>query len=81
MSLRDTILNEMRAVGALHQKRLAPLTNDLPLNETGLDSLCFALLVARLEDILDRDPLSEAQAGRFPSTVGEFVALYEEAFA
>ena len=80
MSLRDTILNEIQAVAALHGKRLAPLNDGLLLNDTGLDSLCFALLVARLEDLLDRDPLSDASNGRFPSTVGEFVALYEEAF-
>jgi len=81
MSMRDTILNEMRTVATLHGKRLPDLTDDLPLTESGLDSLCFALLVARLEDNLDRDPLSEIPNGRFPSTIGEFVALYEEAVA
>jgi Phosphopantetheine attachment site len=81
MSMRDTVLNEMRAVAGLHGKRLRELTDDLPLSESGLDSLCFALLVARLEDILDRDPLSETPNARFPRTVGEFVALYEEAVA
>jgi len=81
MSMRDTILNEMRAIATLHGKRLPELTDGLPLSESGLDSLCFALLVARLEDILDRDPLSETPNARFPSTVGEFVALYEEAVA
>ncbi len=81
MSMRDTILNEMRAVAALHERRLPELTDELPLKDSGLDSLCFALLVARLEDMLGRDPLSEAPSGRFPSTIGEFVALYEEALA
>jgi hypothetical protein len=79
MSLRDTILKEMQAVAANRNKTLPPLSDALPLNDSGLDSLCFAILVARLEDITGRDPLSEAQGGQFPRTIGEFVALYEEA--
>jgi hypothetical protein len=79
MSLRDTILKEMQAVAANRNKTLPPLNDALPLNDSGLDSLCFAILVARLEDITGRDPLSEAQGGQFPRTIGEFVALYEEA--
>jgi hypothetical protein len=79
MSMRDTILKEMQAVAANRNKTLPPLSDALPLNDSGLDSLCFAILVARLEDITGRDPLSEAQGGQFPRTIGEFVALYEEA--
>jgi hypothetical protein len=79
MSLRDTILTEIHAVATSQEKTLAPLTDDLFLNDSGLDSLCFAILVARLEDITGRDPLGEAQGARFPSTIGEFISLYEEA--
>ena len=79
MSLRATILNEIQTVAASQKKTLPPLTDALPLNDSGLNSLCFAILVARLEDITGRDPLSEAEGGRFPRTIGEFVALYEEA--
>ena len=79
MSVRDTILKEIQMVAANQNKTLPPLTNSLLLNNSGLDSLCFAILVARLEDVTGRDPLSEAQGGRFPRTIGEFVALYEEA--
>jgi len=77
MSLRDTILKEIETVAANQSKTLAPLTDALPLNDSGLDSLCFAILVARLEDITGRDPLGEAQGWQFPRTIGEFVALYE----
>jgi hypothetical protein len=79
MSVRDTILTEIRSVAASQEKTLASLTDDLPLNDSGLDSLCFAILVVRLEDITGRDPLGEAQGARFPSTIGEFISLYEEA--
>ena len=79
MSLRDTILTEIQTVAANQNKTLPPLTDTLPLNDSGLDSLCFAILVARLEDVTGQDPLSQAQGGQFPRTIGEFVALYEEA--
>jgi hypothetical protein len=79
MSLRDTILTEIQTVAVNQNKTLPPLTDTLPLNDSGLDSLCFAILVARLEDVTGQDPLGQAQGGRFPRTIGEFVALYEEA--
>jgi len=81
MSLRATILNEIRAVAAEHGKVCAPLTDDLALQDSGLDSLCFAILVVRLEDITGRDPLAFGEEPRFPRTIGEFIALYEEALA
>jgi acyl carrier protein len=37
-------------------KQLAPLYDDLVLVDSGLDSLCFAIVVARLEDALGIDP-------------------------
>ena len=81
MSLKVTILDEIRTVAASQKKTLAPLTDDLSLHDSGLDSLCFAILVARLEDITGRDPFGSAEQARFPRTIGEFIALYEEALA
>jgi hypothetical protein len=75
-SLREKILDEIRTVAAEQNRTLAPLTDDLTLLESGLDSLCFAILVARLEDVTDRDPFDGV---RPPRTVGEFITLYEEA--
>jgi len=79
MSLRAIILEEIQTVAANQRKTLPPLTDALLLNDSGLDSLCFAILVARLEEITGRDPLGEVR--QFPSTIGEFVSLYEEAHA
>jgi acyl carrier protein len=79
MTTRLTILTHIRDVAAEQGKSLAPLADDLPLMETGLDSLCFAILVARLEDALDADPFTTSQSTRFPATVGELVAFYEDA--
>jgi acyl carrier protein len=56
---------------------LPPLQDDLPLQDTGFDSLAFAILVARLEDDLGIDPFSIAEDAAFPSTVGEFIGAYE----
>jgi len=79
--LRDTILDEIRTVAAEQNRTLAPLADDLPIADLGLDSLCFAILVARLEDLTGRDPLTSSGSAGFPRTVGEFIAVYEEALA
>jgi acyl carrier protein len=79
MSTRLTILAAIREVATEQAKTLAPLADDLPLMETGLDSLCFAILVARLEEALGADPFTSAGDGRLPSTIGELIAFYENA--
>jgi acyl carrier protein len=79
MSIRSSILTAIEEIAAAQKKTLAPLTDDLALTNSGLDSLCFALLVARLEDETGRDPFSESDEVSFPVTLGELVALYEHA--
>ncbi len=77
MSIRSTILAAMTEVAAEQNKTLAPLTDDLVLLESGLDSLCFAILVARLEDTLGADPFTASDDVYFPVTLADFVAFYE----
>ena len=77
MDIRSTILTVCQGVADEQQKTLAPLTDDLPLLESGLDSLCVAVIVARLEDKLGFDPFSSEEDFEFPVTVGDFVKLYE----
>ncbi len=77
MSVRLTILEQMEQVAREHGKILAPLKEDLVLAECGLDSLGFAVLVARLEDTLGIDPFTAAEDAYFPVTLGEFVKVYE----
>ncbi len=79
MSARTKILKAIEEIAAAQNKKLAPLTDDLVLTNSGLDSLCFALLVARLEDETGRDPFSESAEVTFPVTLGEFIGLYEHA--
>ena len=59
------------------ERRLAPLADDLKLLQSGLDSLSFAIIVARLEDQLGFDPFNAEEAVEFPVTFGDFVRLYE----
>jgi hypothetical protein len=64
-------------VAAEQKKKIAPLKDDLVLAESGLDSLCFAILVARLEDELGADPFTASDEVYFPTTLREFIELYE----
>lgn len=75
MNVRSTITSMFEAVAREQQRKLAVLTDDLKLLESGLDSLSFALIVARLEDTLGYDPFESAES--FPVTFGDFVRLYE----
>jgi acyl carrier protein len=79
MTTKLTILAEMRKIADEQAKTLAPLSDDLVLLDSGLDSLCFAVLVARLEDKLGRDPCTAADDVAFPVTLGDFVKVYDRA--
>ena len=79
MSIRTTIAAAMQAVASQQSKTLAPLTDDLVLLDCGLDSLCFAILVARLEDEVGFDPFSTEDDVYFPTNFGDFVSFYERA--
>jgi acyl carrier protein len=77
--IREVIMDQIARVAALQGKSLAPLTDDLSLINSGLDSLCIAILVATLDDELGLDPLSVADGVEFPVTLGDFIRLYEHA--
>ena len=76
-SIRLTILSQFEQVAADQKKKLAPLNDDLVLLDSGLDSLCFAIIVARLEDELGTDPFTASEEAYFPVTLGDFIRLYE----
>jgi len=77
MSVRNTIESQFQQVAREQHRKLLPLTDELRLLQSGLDSLSFALIVARLEDALGLDPFDSDQAITFPVTFGDFVKLYE----
>jgi hypothetical protein len=76
MAVRDTIMTMFEQVAREQQRKLSPLVDELKLLQSGLDSLSFALIVARLEDSLGYDPFENAE--KFPVTFGDFVRLYED---
>jgi acyl carrier protein len=77
VSVRSTITSEFQQVAIEQERLLAPLSDSLPLAQSGLDSLSFAILVARLEDCLGVNPFAAAPPAQLPPTFGEFVRLYE----
>ena len=79
MSIKLTIMDLMQQIAREHGKTLAPLRDDLVLLDSGLNSLGFAVLVARLEDTLGIDPFTAAEDAMFPLTLGDFVKVYESA--
>jgi acyl carrier protein len=77
MSVRASVISQFEQVAVEQHRKLAKLTDDLKLLDSGLDSLSFALIVARLEDALGIDPFDVADDVKFPVTFGDFVKLYE----
>jgi acyl carrier protein len=77
MSIRKTICDQITLVAQQQNKTVLPLSDDLVLLESGLDSLCFAILVVRLEDELGVDPFSQSEELVYPVTLADFVKLYE----
>lgn len=78
--MRTIILNKFNE--ALDQtdsgKHFDEMSDNQLLLESGLDSLGFAILVALLEEELDLDPFQLMDEPVYPSTFGEFVAIYEK---
>ena len=79
MSIRSEIITQFQQVAREQDKQLAPLVDDLDLLDSGLDSLCFAIVVARLEDRLGIDPFTASETTTFPVTFGQFINFYENA--
>ena len=79
MSVRDAVITRVKLVAEQQRKSLQPLTDDMPLVGSGLDSLCIALVVANLEDELGVDPFGVGGDVAMPSTLGEFIEFYEKA--
>ena len=77
MSVRSIVVSQFEHVAVEQHRTLARLSDELKLLDSGLDSLSFALIVARLEDALGFDPFDVADDVKFPVTFGDFVRLYD----
>ena len=81
MSVRAAVISEIQQIAEDDKKSLPPLTDDLILLDSGLDSLAIAILVARLEETLGFDPFTESDDMAYPVTLGDFIRFYEHAAA
>ena len=79
MEIKSTIIAMIKQIAEEERKTLPPLTEDLVLLDSGLDSLSFATLVARLEETLDLDPFTESENASYPITLGDLIRFYESA--
>ena len=79
MSTRSAVISQIQQIGAEAKKDLPPLTDDLALLDSGLDSLTIAIVVTRLEDTLGLDPFTESDEISYPVTLGDFIRFYENA--
>ena len=79
MVLRDEILAQIKLAANEHGRRLSPLVDDLPLVDSGIDSLCLAVICARLEGRLGIDPFAGDEDTLYPVTLGGFIKLWERA--
>ena len=79
MTTKLTITSQIQKIADEQSITLAPLVDDMVLLDSGLDSLCFAILVARLEDLLGVDPFTASDDVSFPVTLRDFVVPYENA--
>ena len=77
MSVRSKVTTIFQQVAQEQQRTLVPLSDNLKLLESGLDSLSFAIIVAKLEDEVGFDPFDFDEMVEFPVTFGDFVRLYE----
>ena len=80
MSIKETIEKiYMEVLEQTDSELLVPKLEDTTLLlESGLDSMGFAILVATLEDELEYDPFTMMEEAVYPTTYGEFVAIYEK---
>ena len=82
MNLKSDIVSTIQKVASEGGKQLVDNFGDeTVLLESGLDSLDFAILVARLEEELNADPFSAMAEPVYPRTLADFVSIYDQHFA
>lgn len=77
-------ISEQQVIEAMHDiaelldcELISHITSETVLLESGLDSLGFAMLVAKLEEDFGYDPFVLMDDAVYPKTLAEFVSLYK----
>jgi acyl carrier protein len=76
-SIRTTILSEIRQLAEADHKTVPELKDDLPMMDSGVDSLSLAILVTRLEEKLGLDPYTASEDIFYAVTLGDFIKAFE----
>ena len=76
-SIRSVIARELQQVAIEHGRTLAPLSDEMRLLESGLDSLGVAMSLRGSRMRSGLDPLPPAGPHESPVTLGDFVRMYE----
>ena len=78
MNIRQIVYHRVQAIAEQQRKSLPILTDDAAMLESGLDSLCVAILIASLDDELNLNPF-DTDNGEIPVTFGDLIRIYEHA--
>lgn len=81
MNVRDHVLRHLADIVREHSPESLPesLTDEMGLDEFWLDSVAFVTLISRLERAVGYIPPPILEGTLYPNTVGELVAMYEDA--
>ena len=78
MTLEAVIFEEIRNVAdEVGTPLRGEIMRETGVFDSGLDSLGFAILVAKLEERLGFDPFALMAEPFYPQTIGEFIEVYE----
>ena len=76
-NLRERITTAIQETADMRGTEVGVLVDETVLLESGLDSLGFAILVARLEEELGYDPFVLMDVPVYPRTLSEFIEIYQ----
>ncbi len=76
-SLRNKIIIAIKETADMRGSEIGVLNDEIVLLESGLDSLGFAILVARLEEELGYDPFVMMGEPVYPRSLGQFIEIYQ----
>lgn len=76
-NLKNKIILAINETADMRGTGIGVLTDETVLLESGLDSLGFAILVARLEEELGYDPFVMMDLPVYPRTLSEFIEIYQ----
>jgi acyl carrier protein len=74
--IHTAVVGEIARLLAEDDKPVPSIGPDDGLIDLGLDSLSFAVVITRLEELLGYEPLDLIESGAYPRTVRELVAVY-----